>query len=88
MKHTHYLPKFAFLAAVAGIVAGTLAGCGSDDKPAASSGDCSKCAASSKDTCAKTYSDCTTQGGPPADCQQAVDILCALTGPLDSGTKD
>jgi hypothetical protein len=87
MKHSHYMQKFALLTAISGIVAVALAGCGSDDKPSGGTADCSKCAASSKDQCNKTFSDCTAQGGG-ADCQKAVDLLCALTGAFDAGKKD
>ena len=89
MKHSHYMPKFVLLAAVAGVIAGALAGCGSSDSPSAAAGDCSKCSASSKDQCNKSYTDCTTQGGPAADCQKAIDVICALSGPFgDAGKKD
>jgi hypothetical protein len=84
MTHTHLVAKLSLLAVVSCLVTCGLLGCSNDDS-SSGGGDCSKCSASTKDQCTKTFSDCTGQGHSASDCQTIVDVICALGG--DGGLK-
>jgi hypothetical protein len=75
----HLIARMGFAAVLAFGSAIVVTGCGDDEEEA--SGDCSACPSSFD--CSGTFKECKDQGGTAKDCQDAIDVICALTG--DSG---
>lgn len=76
------------LVALAVTLSTGLTACGDDDDAPAQA-DCSACSDAAKQDCSDTAKECAAQGGAKSDCQQAIDLLCGLSGAFgDAGAGD
>jgi len=80
--------RTTLVAALAVTLSAGLTGCGDDDDAPAQA-DCSACPADAKQDCSDAAKECADQGGAKSECQQAIDLLCGLSGAFgDAGAVD